>query len=106
MKAENYIFFLFCELARYTNKELVNEPYDVQFPIFLDLYHEYEKSYYGGQDKSQYDCIIDFLKSKENQKLKLVEKIQSIIKEDLPKIDYSTEMIDNINKVLKQYKNQ
>jgi hypothetical protein len=106
METYNYDFFLFCELARYDNKELTQEPYDVQFPIFVELFNEYEKSYYGGQDKSGYDCIIDFLKSKENQKLKLVEKIQSIIKEDLNKIDYSTEMIDNINRVLKQYKNQ
>lgn len=107
MKAENYDFFLFCELAKCNaNEALKQEPYDVQFPIFVELFNEYEESCYNDVEISTYECICNFLDYKEGEKQELIKKIQSIIKEDLPKIDYNTEMIDNINRVLKQYKNQ
>jgi hypothetical protein len=107
METQNYDFFLFCELARcYGNEALKQEPYDVQFPVFFELFNEYLISNYNDADQSTYDCICNFLLNKENQKQKLIDKIQSIINEELPKIDYSDDMISNINRVIKQYKNQ
>jgi hypothetical protein len=107
MKTQNYDFFLFCELARcYGNEALKQEPYDVQFPQFVYLFDEYENSNYCKQDKSGYDCMCDFLEYKEKEKIKLIDKIQSIIFEELPKIDYSDDMLNDINRILKQYKNQ
>lgn len=107
METQNYDFFLFCDLARcYGNEALKQEPYDVQFPIFVELFNQYWISNYNDAEISTYECICNFLSDKEDQKHELIDKIQSIINKELPKIDYTTEMIDNINRVLKQYKNQ
>ena len=41
METENYDFFLFCELARYKRKDISEEPYDIQFDTFVELYNEF-----------------------------------------------------------------
>ena len=100
---QNYIFFLFCELARYDNKELKQEPYDVQFPVFVDLFNEYSQSEYTEQDKSEYDCIEDFLTYKKVEKEKLINNIKTIIAEQLPQIDYNNDMLESIQRELTRY---
>lgn len=105
METQNYDFFLFCELARwYGNEALKQEPYDVQFPIFVELFNEYCLSNYNDAEKSTYDCICNFLSNKQALKQELIDRIQSIINEELPKIDYSDDMIFEINRVIKQYR--
>jgi hypothetical protein len=101
---QNYDFFLFCELARYDNKELTQEPYDTQFPVFLQLFNEYENSHHSKQDKGTYECIQDFLHYKEVEKEKLTKRIQHIISEELPQIYYNSDsMIERIQIALKLF---
>jgi hypothetical protein len=100
----NYIFFLFCELARIKNTELKDIPYDIQFPVFMDLYNEYTQSPQSDQNKSEYDCILDFLTYKKAQKDKLTNELNSIVAEFLPIIEsYDIEMIEAMQRALKRY---
>lgn len=104
MKTQNYDFFLFCELARYDNKELIQEPYDVQYPVFLQLFEEYEKSHHSQQDKGTYECIQDFLHYKEVEKEQLTKRIEYIVSEELPQIYYNSDsFIERINLALSLY---
>lgn len=101
---QNYDFFLFCELARYDNKELTQEPYDVQFPVFLQLFEEYENSHHSEQNKSTYECIQDFLHYKKVEREQLIKRIKYIISEELPQIYYNSDnFIERINLTLSLY---
>jgi hypothetical protein len=96
METLNYDFFLFCELARYKRKDLLEEPYDVQFPEFVELYNEYVNSRYNDANKSTYDCICIFLNHKKKQKF--ISEVQEILNNDIL-------YIVEIEKVIHQYKN-
>lgn len=96
METQNYDFFLFCELARYKRKDLSEEPYDVQFDTFIELFHEYWVSNYNDAKQSTYDCICQFLNHKKKQKF--IIEVQDILNNDILSIV-------EIEKVIHQYKN-
>jgi hypothetical protein len=100
---QNYIFFLFCELARIKSKELTKEPYDIQFPVFVDLYNEYTQSPQSEQNKSEYDCIIDFLNDKELERKLIIKDINTIISEQLPLLHYDNKILYIIKEALNTY---
>jgi hypothetical protein len=96
METLNYDFFLFCELARYKRKDLLEEPYDVQFDTFVELYNEFVNGRYNDVNKSTYDCICLFLNHKKKESF--ISEVQSILNDDILSIV-------EIEKIIHQYKN-
>ena len=60
----DYNFYLFNELLRQFDTELFEKEYDLLFGDVQVLYAEYINSGYAMQEKSEYDCMIDFLNNK------------------------------------------
>ena len=59
-----YQIFLMIELARLYNIIDVNLEYDLMYGKGGELYSEFEKSTFNVDTKSEYDCIVEFLKDK------------------------------------------
>lgn len=55
----NYSFYLFCKL-REAHKPS-DAPYDLEYETDMESYRFYQLSKFATQDKSEYDCIVDFL---------------------------------------------
>lgn len=55
-----YSAFLFSQLFM-LRQEFANMEYDLAFPIMLRHMHIFEQSKYNDENKSEYDCIIDYL---------------------------------------------
>jgi len=62
-KKNNYGEFLFYSLIKDTKNShpLKKMEYDAAFLLLYSYYEEFYLSYYFIQEKSEYDCIIDFL---------------------------------------------
>ena len=61
----DYTEFLFSQLLREFSSRYNELPYDEMFTAHTSIFIEYEQSSQSKQNKSEYDCICDFL----NQKL-------------------------------------
>ena len=57
----NYNFFLFTELLRLFDKPLFEKEYDILFGDIQGIFEEYSNSHFTMQNKSEYDCMHDFL---------------------------------------------
>jgi transcription termination factor NusB len=57
----DYNFFLFTELLRLFDKPLFEKEYDILFGDVQVIFAEYNKSSFAMQDKSEYECMHDFL---------------------------------------------
>jgi hypothetical protein len=57
----NYSFYLFVQLR---NEIMPNDVgYDLQYGEDLQLFKMYETSEYNAEDKTEYDCMVDFLRA-------------------------------------------
>lgn len=65
--ADYYSFYLFAELIKLYDEDIVNMEYDLQFHYILELYDEYEQSKYNVDTKGEYECILNFLDNKYKQ---------------------------------------
>jgi hypothetical protein len=59
-----YNFFLFNELLRLFDKPLFEKEYDLLFGDVQVIFAEYNKSSFAMLDKSEYECMHDFLTEK------------------------------------------
>lgn len=59
-----YSEYLFSCLLKLYDKEFDESPYDIQFEQIMMRYYEFFTSKYNDENKSEYDCIINFLTEK------------------------------------------
>jgi len=59
-----YQIYLFLQLIQCFNKDFAELPYDIQFEEGCELLKEYENSIYNNDNKSEYDCMVEFLNDK------------------------------------------
>ena len=64
---KTYQIYLFLQLLQAYDKEYKTEPYDIQFEKGCVLLDEYENSTYNNDNKSEYDCMVEFLINKFNK---------------------------------------
>ena len=56
----NYELYLFSCLIKLYDKNFEKQPYDIQFDLLPTYYHHFELSIFNADDKSLYDCIVDY----------------------------------------------
>jgi hypothetical protein len=61
----DYDMYLFSCLLKEFNKEFAEQPYDWQYDVLTKLYEKFETSLHNDVNKSAYDCMINYLNSKE-----------------------------------------
>ena len=66
----NYTSFLFSNLLREFNESYNELPYDEMFSAHVDLLIQFETSEFNVNDKTEYQCIVDFMEKEEVNKLK------------------------------------
>ena len=59
----NYSQYLFGQLIQALTNGCGNVPYDMLFPVTMCLYDGYEGSEYDIEDKSEYDCMVNYIKN-------------------------------------------
>jgi len=59
----DYDMYLFSCLLKEFDKQFAEEPYDWQYDVLPHLYKEFETSLYNDENKSAYDCMIDYFNS-------------------------------------------
>ena len=59
----DYSSFLFNNLLRCFDKEIETMPYDLMYTAHLDLMREFLTSPFNTDEKSEYVCMVNFLKS-------------------------------------------
>jgi len=79
----NYNLYLFSCLLKLYDKEFNELEYDRQFEQLDQLYDDFFKTDFNVGDKSEYECILAYLKDKYPlaDKEAIIRKIQAIIKE-------------------------
>jgi len=60
----NYNLYLFSCLVKLYDKEFNELEYDIQFNKLPTMYADFENSDFNNANKSEYDCIIDYLQNK------------------------------------------
>ena len=60
-----YSSFLFSQLLREFSPKYDELPYDEMYGAHINLLLEFEKSEFNVDSKPEYDCICDFLNSKD-----------------------------------------
>lgn len=60
----SYSEYLFSKLMELNCQKKAELPYDLLFTEHIPLYKEYEKSIHNTPEKSEYDCMLAFLKEK------------------------------------------
>ena len=73
-----YNQYLFCSLLKIYDPTFEKLEYDLQYKLGINQYKEFENSEFNISNKSEYDCIEDYLKDKyydlyTNRKLKLID---------------------------------
>jgi hypothetical protein len=66
----DYTSFLFSNLLREFNKSYDELPYDEMYDKHIALLLEYEKSKFNVDDKTEYQCIVDFMEWREVSNIK------------------------------------
>jgi len=61
----NYSQYLFGQLMQAHLGGCGNVPYDILFPKTMCLYDGYEGSEYDVEDKSEYDCMVNYIRNNE-----------------------------------------
>jgi hypothetical protein len=91
-----YQIFLMIELARLYNIIDVNLEYDLMYGKGGELYSEFEKSTFNVDTKSEYDCIVEFLKDKATRNEGLVIKHQNA---SIPRVITEQQAKDTLEKM-------
>lgn len=60
----NYSEYLFSCLLKLYSKKFKELEYDLQYELGIKEYKDFENSKFNNINKSEYDCIIDYLKNK------------------------------------------
>lgn len=63
----NYNYYLFSCLLKIYDKEFEQLEYDLQYQRIPKLYEAFAMSKFNDTNKSEYDCIIEYLKDKHNE---------------------------------------
>jgi hypothetical protein len=63
----NYNYYLFSCLLKEYDKDFEQMEYDLQFKKIPKLYEEFFISDFNDTNKSEYECIVDYLKDKYGQ---------------------------------------
>lgn len=66
----DYQSFLFSCLLRAVNKTYDKLPYDLMFKEHLGLLEEFLESDYNDKNRSEHDCMYDFLKDTDVESIK------------------------------------
>lgn len=59
----NYNVYLFSCLMKLFDKEFEKMEYDLQFEKAIEEYVKFENSTFNDVNKSEYDCIVNYLKN-------------------------------------------
>lgn len=65
----NYNQYLFASLLKELDKEFSELEYDIQFDVAIAEYEEFENSDYNDVERPEYECIVEYLKDKQLNKL-------------------------------------
>lgn len=60
----DYDMYLFSCLLKLFDKDFDKQVYDQQYHLLSEKYTEFEQSIFNDVNKSTYECIINFLKNK------------------------------------------
>ena len=95
----DYNLYLFSNLVKFYDKKFDELPYDLQFDLLPSMYEDYMCTIFSLQDKSEYDCIIDYLKDKYSIKTKIDSKILEKAKQYLCS-DNDTDLENQITNIV------
>lgn len=65
----SYNEYLFCCLLKLYDKTFNELEYDLQYKLGIKQYKHFENSEFNILIKSEYDCIIDYLKNKYEKRI-------------------------------------
>lgn len=69
----NYPLYLFSNLVKFFDKEFNELPYDEQWDLLPSMYIQFRISKFNVIDKSEYDCIADYLDDRAQDKDSILE---------------------------------
>lgn len=67
----NYSFYLFTKL--FNTVINIEYEYDLMFNDLSEWFNKYESSIYNDENKTEYECILDFLNNNKEQIIKSYE---------------------------------
>ncbi len=64
-----YSQYLFACLLKEFDKEFSELEYDIQYDVAIGEYEEFENSDYNNVEKPEYECMVEYIKDKQLNKL-------------------------------------